>query len=187
MRIRIASLVLFLGFCAISVSAQDKYFTRNGHIYFISRMDFIDLDANNYQVGSILNIQTGEMVVTVLNKSFQFKYALAEEHFNENYMETHKYPKSSFKGFVKEIENVDLSKNGEYEVTVRGDLSMHGITKAVSAKGKITKDGQGITAKASFSILLKDYKMKIPSIVADKVNELIEIEVIFEYKPLPEK
>lgn len=165
-------------------SAQDTlYFTRTGHIYFISATDIIDIDANNRQVGSFLNIRTGEMVFTLLMKSFEFTLPMAEEHFNENYVESEKYPKSTFQGQILQVDEIDLTKPGKYTVDVAGDLSIHGVKKPVQVQGELEVQDGVIRAEAEFSILLKDYKIKVPRIVDDKVAKTIPIRVKMVYKP----
>jgi len=164
--------------------SQDKYITRTGHAYFISHTDIIDIDGDNYQVGSILNIKTGEMIFTVLMKSFQFTLALAEEHFNENYVESHKFPKATFKGKILNIEQIDLTKAGKYSVEVEGDLTIHGETNKIKEKGLLEVKGDKIYATSKFSIALKDYKIGIPKLVADKVAPIIPISINLEYELL---
>ncbi len=91
---------LLLSCIAFSAGAQDIYFTRTGKIEFHSGSSIEDIDGTNNEVSSMLNIKTGDMAFTVLVKSFHFKRALMEEHFNENYMESEKFPKASFKGKI---------------------------------------------------------------------------------------
>lgn len=163
--------------------SQEKYFTRTGHAYFISRTDVIDIDGNNHQVGSIMNIKTGEMVFTVLIKSFEFTLATAEEHFNETYMESDEFPKSKFKGIIQNIESIDLTKDGKHEVTVKGDLTIHGVTKSISVPATLeTKDGK-IIGKSEFTVNIDDYKIKVPKVVEKRVSKIIEIKIDMEYKP----
>ena len=120
----------------ITVDAQ-KYITRNGYTGFFSSTPLEDIKADNNQVACILDASTGNIVFQVLIRSFRFEKALMEEHFNENYLESEKFPKSTFEGKITNISDVDFSKNGIYNVTVNGDLSMHGVTKPVRADGTI--------------------------------------------------
>ena len=105
-----------------------------------------------------------------------------EEDFNENYMESDKYPRSTFKGSIANINKIDFSKVGTWPVNVTGDLTIHGVTKNITASGKIIiKDGK-ISATSSFKILLEDYHIKIPSIVSNKISENIEINIDCNYE-----
>ena len=105
-----------------------------------------------------------------------------EEDFNENYMESDKYPRSTFKGNIANINEIDFSKDGTWQANVNGDLMIHGVTKNITTTGTIIiKDGK-ISATASFKILLKDYHIKIPSIVSNKISENIEIKINCNYE-----
>src|ERR1035437_9699574 len=109
---RLFLLVFFLNI-VIALNAQ-KYMTKNGFIGFYSHTPMEDIKADNNQVVGALDISTGEMVFQALIKSFHFDRALMEEQFNENYMESDKFPKSVFKGKITNLSSVDFSKNGNY-------------------------------------------------------------------------
>jgi len=101
-----------------------------------------------------------------------------QEHFNENYMESNKYPKADFQGTIANINEVTFSKDGIYNIKTVGKLTIHGVTKDAIVPGTLTVKGNTINVKAQFSILLKDYKIEIPSLVSDKVSNdaMITIE-----------
>lgn len=165
-------------------NGQDSlWFTRTGRIYFISHTDIIDIDANNYQVGSFLNVKTGEVAFTLLMKSFEFTLPLAEEHFNENYVESEKYPKATFKGTIISFNPSLLIRDADYPVEAQGDLTIHGVTAKVREKGTLRKTDEEIRLKARFDIRLDTYKIKVPNIVEDRVAQVIPIEVEMLYKP----
>jgi polyisoprenoid-binding protein YceI len=162
---------------------QGKYFTRTGHVSFFSETPIEKIEAHNYQVTSVLNSATGEMEFSILIKSFEFKKALMQEHFNENYMESDKYPKATFKGKIKDFDKINLSKNGVYNIEVDGDMTIHNVTKKETAKGTIeVKNGQ-IIAKSIFSITLKDYNINIPSMAKGKIAETVEVKADMNYQP----
>ena len=158
------------------------YFTKNGSISFFSKTILQNIQADNNEVISILNLQTGALQFSLLNTAFHFPKAKMEEDFNENYMESDKYPRSIFKGSIANIDKIDFSKVGTWPVNVTGDLMIHGVTKNITTSGKIIiKDGK-ISAAASFKILLEDYHIKIPSIVSNKISENIEINIDCNYE-----
>lgn len=168
----------------VLVNAQAVQMTKTGKISFYSRAKSIDkVEAENNEVSSILNPQTGDMVFAVLIKSFHFASALMEEHFNENYLESGKFPKSTFKGKITNLAAVNFAKDGAYPVTVEGDLTMHGVTKTATAPGSVTVKGGKVSATAKFQVKLKDYSISIPSLVADKISEDIDITVDCKYEP----
>ncbi|MCX6302565.1 MAG: YceI family protein, partial [Bacteroidia bacterium] len=146
-----------------------------------------DIKGDNNQVASVLDISTGDMVFQVLIKSFHFDKALLEEHFNENYMESDKFPKSTFKGKITNLALVDFTKNGKYDVTVEGELNIHNVTNKVTEKGTIEVVSGGINASSSFNIVPEDYKINIPGVVSDKIANNLELTVSMKYAPVENK
>ena len=182
-RVKLLLLSLFLFVFCSDIFSQEKYFTRTGHIHFISHTEIIDIEADNYQVGSFINTKTGEIVFIVLMNAFEFKLDLAQEHFNENYVETHKYPKAKFKGKILNIEEIDFSSKKEYDVNVKGIIYIHGKSKEIETTGKIKLEEEKILASAKFQIELKDFEIKIPELVKDKVAPTIPINLDILYEP----
>jgi len=158
--------------------------TKNGYISFFSHTPIEDIKADNNQVAGVLDISTGELVFQALIKSFQFEKALMEEHFNENYMESDKFPKSSFKGKITNLSAVNFSKSGKYEVTVVGDLTIHDVTNKISSKGTLEVFTGGINANSKFNIVPEDYKINIPGVVRDKIARNLEVTVAMKYTPM---
>src|SRR5881409_2466003 len=113
------SILIALLFCNICVA--QTYFTRNGRVTFFSKAPIENIEATNNEASSILDTQKEEVVFIVLIKSFKFKKALMEEHFNENYLESNTFPKANFKGTITNPGAVNFSKDGTYTVTVKGD------------------------------------------------------------------
>ena len=181
-------IVLFLTFTFLffSVNAQ-KFMTRNGYIGFYSHTAVEDIKGDNNQVASVLDISTGEIVFQVLIKSFHFEKALMEEHFNENYMESEKFPKSTFKGKITNLSAVDFSKTGKYDVVVEGDLNIHDVTNKVTAKGSLEVIVGGINANSKFNIVPEDYKITIPGVVRDNIAKNLEVTVAMKYTPVENK
>ncbi len=176
----------FLLSLVLALNAQ-KYMTKNGFIGFYSHTPMEDIKAENNQVVGALDITTGEMVFQALIKSFHFDRALMEEHFNENYMESDKIPKSVFKGKITNLAAVDFTKNGKYEVTVEGDLTIHDVTNKISTKGTIEVVSGGINANSKFNIVPEDYKIAIPGVVREKINKNMEVTIAMKYSPMANK
>lgn len=166
-----------------SVSAQ-KYFTRNGKISFYSDAPIEKIEAHNIQSTSVLDAATGRMEFAVLIKAFQFEKALMQEHFNENYMESSQFPKATFKGEIKDPAQVDFEKDGEYQVIVTGDMTIHGVTKPIEAPGLIKVEGEKITATSEFELIVADYEIKIPAVVRDNIAKTVKVSVELDYQPL---
>ena len=165
-----------------SGSFGQVYYTKNGRISFFSKTPLENISADNNQVISILNIETGLLEFSVLNNAFHFPKAKMEEDFNEDYIESNRYPKSLFKGSITDVGKISSLKDGSYNVNVEGDLTIHGVSKKIGTSAAITiKDGK-LSATSSFKILVKDYNIKIPSVVTNKIAENIEITVSCNYE-----
>jgi hypothetical protein len=167
----------------LSISAQDIQMTRTGRITFHAGTSLEDIDASNNEVSSALNTKTGELVFNVLVKSFHFRRALMEVHFNENYMQSDKYPKAQFTGKVTNIGEVDLSKDGNYNVNAEGDLTIHGITKKLAFPATLTVKGGKLSASSKFKLKVEDFNITIPGVVADKISKDVEVNVDCIYEP----
>lgn len=173
----------FFAMLVLSVSAQ-KYMTKNGFISFFSHTPMEDIKAENNQVAGVIDTSTGEIVFQVLINSFHFERALMEEHFNENYMESEKYPKASFKGKITDLKTVDFKKNGTYDVVVEGDLIIRDVTKKMSVKGTVEVITGGVNANTKFIIAPEDFNIKIPSVVREKIAKTLEVTVAMKYSPI---
>jgi polyisoprenoid-binding protein YceI len=149
---------------------QKKYITRTGHVSFFSDAPLEDITADNHQVTAIQKT-TGEVAYKVPIKSFEFTKALMQEHFNENYMESDKFPEATFSGAIEDLTKVDFTKSGTYKITVKGKLTIHGVTKEVSVPGEVIVDiaGGKVTNKTTFNVVLKDYGIK-----NDKANQIAD-------------
>ena len=175
--------LLFISIILVSVqyASAQKVYTKNGNISFFSKSPLENISADNNQVMSVLNQQNGEMQFSVLIKSFLFKKSLMEEHFNENYLESDKYPKAIFKGNIGDLSKIDFTKDGNYSVNVTGDLTLHGVTKKVSAPGTLLVKGGKVSAESKFPLKLADYNISIPKLVKDNIAEVIDITVSCGY------
>lgn len=163
---------------AFSVSAlAQKVMTKNGRISFYSETAVEKIEASNTQVNSALDITTGDFVFRVLIKGFEFKKALMQEHFNENYMESDKFPNSTFVGKITNITDINFSKDGTYSAKVEGNLSIHGVTKKISEKGTIEVKNGKYNAKAIFKVKPNEYNISIPGAVVANIAESIQVTV----------
>ncbi len=181
--VRIIIFLMLLIPAFTSTQAQ-KYFTRDGNISFFSDAPLEKIEAHNSKATSVLDVATGKMEFAVLIKAFQFEKALMQEHFNENYLESDKYPKSTFKGEITNIKSVDFSKDGEYEVNVKGELTIHGETKAIEAPGKIIVKNGNVTANSSFEVAVADFNISVPAVVRDNIAKIVRIDVSVNYEEL---
>jgi hypothetical protein len=167
----------------ITAFSQSIYMTRSGQISFLSKTPLENIEAVNNEVTSMIDTGKGDLVFAVLTKSFHFDRALMEEHFNENYMESTKFPKATFQGKISNLSAVNFTKDGTYNATIEGDLTIHGIKQPHKTTGTITVSKGKITGVSTFLLKVADYKIEIPSLVADKISPTIEIRVNCIYEP----
>jgi polyisoprenoid-binding protein YceI len=174
---------LVFGFL-FQATAQSKYIDRSGKASFFSSAPMEDIEAHNNQAVSILDIKSGEIVASMLMRSFNFRKALMEEHFNENYIESNKYPKATFKGNVANIQQLDVSKNGKYTMDLTGEITLHGVTQKINVKADAVVDNGTIKAKAVFPLVVKDFEIEVPRLVRDNIAKEVEVTVSFNYQPM---
>ncbi len=170
----------------VSFASAQKYFTKSGTISFDATAAGSpeDIKADNRIVICVIDAATGAIQFKAAMKAFTFERALMQEHFNENYVESDKYPEAKFAGTIANMSSISLGKDGTYPATVKGKLTMHNETKDVETTGKITVAKGKVTATATFSVLLSDYKVNVPSLVSDKVSKTAKITVNCGLEPL---
>lgn len=174
------SLILILIIYCFSCQAQQLLTCQDAHISFFSSTPLEDIEGVSTTGASAINSSSGEILFKVKNTSFQFKKKLMQEHFNENYMESEKYPLSEFKGKIDEP--AKLAENGTHYLNVSGVLHIHGVAKNYHTKAKIVVSNGSVTATCSFDVRTADHKIKIPSIVVKNIAEVMKINVSANYK-----
>lgn len=175
-------IIILLVFATLtsSIQAQKISSTKTGNISFFSNAPLQDIEAKSNQVESKL-ASNGQIVFALLIKDFQFDNQKMEDDFNENYMESTKYPKAFFKGNITNISEIDLSKDGSYPAKVKGDLTIHGVTKEITGDGTIEVKGSKVVARSKFDIAVKDYNIG-GALVGKKIANTIAITVNCEYE-----
>lgn len=157
-----------------------KYVSTGGVITFYSEATLEDIKADNARVTSIFNADNGEVAFSVPINQFQFDKKLMQEHFNDKYMESDKYPTSTFSG---RLENYDGSVGGTQQVRAVGKLTIHGVTKTVDIPGSVETKPDGLVMKSKFRVRLEEYKVKIPKILWQNIAEEVEVTIDLQYKP----
>lgn len=158
---------------------QKIYSCRNVHLSFFSSAPLEDIEAKTDKGVSAINLETGAVYFKVPVNTFQFRKKLMQEHFNENYLETDKYPYAEFKGRL--ANPAALNGNGTYEVTVEGTLSIHGVDKTYREKGTITIQNGQLTSTSKFKVRLVDHKIKIPTLVIKNIAEVVDVTMQATY------
>ena len=163
------------------VHAQQRYFAEKSSISFFSDGVVEDIAAKNEKVTSIFDTN-GDIAYLMSIKDFQFPNKRMQTHFNEKYLESEKFPKSSFQG---KINGFNFSAGGTQHVTATGKLTIHGITKNVEIPGTAeVTNGNRIVFKSKFVVKLSDYNIKIPQIVWQNIAQQVEVTADFNYRPL---
>ena len=180
----IALATLMVGTLLNSACAQSKYIDRRGHASFFSSAPMEDIRAENDQAVSIIDTQSGEIVASMLMRSFNFRKALMEEHFNENYVESDKFPKATFRGKIVNLAEVDFAKDGNYTLDISGEITLHGVTQPLTLKAEAVVRGGTVQAKGVFPLTVKDFNIEVPRLVINNIAEVVEVTVSFNYQPM---
>lgn len=161
---------------------QDRKITKTGQITFEASVpSFEEVKATNEAVSCVLNTKTGEIASLVLVKGFRFKIALMEEHFNENYIESNKYPKATFKGKLSNFDATALDTSPK-KIKLSGTLELHGKSKEINTVAIISKKGNDIEIITDFDVNPDDFNIQIPKIVRQKVAKTVNIKTMFLLK-----
>ena len=178
---KIISVSVFLFLSTTGLLNAQIFISKTSEISFFSESPLENIEAVNKVAKPILNVATGDIQVKIPIIAFKFPKPLMEEHFNENYMESEKFPNTIFKGKINE--KPDLTKDGEYKVTVTGNLEMHGVTKEITIDGTITvKEGQ-LIIQSKFNIHVADYKIKVPSLYVKNIAEDVQVKINATLEP----
>ena len=169
---------LFLALIHPRTAFSQLYSTRAGFVGFYSKTALEDIKAENNQVYAIIDAGKQNLAFQLLLKGFVFPKELMQEHFNENYVESDKYPKATFSGTY--TGNVQLNKDGVYNVTVKGNLSLHNATKAVEVPATIEVKNGHLLGQAEFKVKPEDFNISIPSVVRDKIDKEMTVKVTID-------
>lgn len=162
-------------FFIVNVQAQDVYLSSTGTVSFFSETPVENIDATSNQVVGAVNVKTKSIFFKAKITTFAFKKALMQEHFNENYLESDKFPYSTFNGVINEP--VDFTKDGDYEVTVTGTLNLHGVDQKRSIPGSISVKDGSLILKSEFMVKLADHDITIPTVVTQNIAETVKVTV----------
>jgi len=174
------TLTFFLMCCCFWQSGNAQpLVTRSGYAAFFSETQLEDIKAENRQVHAVIDPAKKTLAFALLIKGFLFEKELMQQHFNENYIESDKYPKSTFTGNY--TGDVDLTRNGTYNIQVTGNLVLHGVTKSITVPATLQVQNQKLTGESRFQLKPSDFNIKIPSLVRDKIAQQIDVFVKTEF------
>ncbi|AXG74067.1 YceI family protein [Flavobacterium arcticum] len=175
MKKRFINCVLLIALLLPTLFYGQKYGTRTGTVKFEASVpSFEEVAGENKSVSAALNTSSGDIAVLALMKGFRFKVALMEEHFNENYVESNKYPKATFKGKIENFDSAKLSETPK-EYTITGEITLHGKTKQITDIAMMSKSGNVITVTGKFNVKPADFDIEVPNVVRKKVAEAVAV------------
>lgn len=175
-------LMLIMLVASFGVFSQGKYIAKNAYISFYSSTPLENILGESNEAVTILDSSNGEIVFQALMTTFHFKRALMEEHFNENYMESTKFPKAKFKGTIEGFKK-EMLTSPVANIKITGVLNVHGVDKTITVTGTIGTEGGKLTATSKFKVTPEEFGITIPSLVRDKIGKEMEITVKATYLP----
>lgn len=177
---RILFIIALMCASTVTLKAQKKLITKTGYTSFFSSAPLEDITAVNKQVVAVLDTKTGNIQVKMLMKSFHFEKALMQEHFNENYIESDKFPKATFDGFIVDFLEIP---EGKSEHKVKGVLNIHGKNKNIEALARFQKLDKNITISGEFNVNVRDFDIDIPEVVINNISQTIQVSVYLSLNP----
>jgi polyisoprenoid-binding protein YceI len=184
MRMIFTSLILFLQLINLQGSELKSsgavYISEKSHVRFFSQAPLENIEATSTKLRAAINLETGMLLFVIPINSFEFEKQLMQNHFNDQYLESDKYPEARFEG---KFTGAPLELNGSKEALFDGLLTIHGETKKISGKALLRKDGSIIHAESIFLVRLEDYKIKIPRMVIKNIAEEVEVTIQVDFIP----
>lgn len=180
----VSTFLLFMGALVLNAQTADTYKTRDGNIYFNPNKNQKNKEyaALSKEATAIFKAASGEVALLVPMKTFHFNNALLEEHFNENYLHTNKYPNASYKGKLVGFDKAMLAKDGEYKMSSEGTVELHGVKQSFKAPVTMLVKGKNVTFNCAFNIKAEDYKIDVPALVKPKLADLTPLTATITFK-----
>lgn len=164
-----------------TLQAQKVFIANGGRVHFFSETPMENIEAVTNSMSSVLNTSNNTIAFTVPMRTFSFDKSLMEEHFNEKYVESELYPKSTFNAKINEAINWD--RDTVADVTATGEFFLHGVTRTITEKGKLTISKGTIGLSVVFNVALRDYKIQVPKLVTKNIAESIRVDLSCSYAP----
>ena len=174
-------LIIALIFCVSKITSHQLYTNKGETIFDGSKESFEPIKATNNSSVSIIDNENGNIAALIYIKDFDFRLGLMQEHFNENYMESNKFPKSTFEGVIQNF-NFKKLENNYTNFIIEGEIEIKGVKKNISTVARIKKTDDGIDLNTSFNIKLSDFKIKIPRLVFKKIDENVVVNLNYSYE-----
>ena len=177
-------LLVLLLTAPLSGYAQSKFMTKAGKVSFFSTSIIEDIEAHNTTAASVVDVGGGQLAFSIAVKEFTFKRTLMQEHFNENYMESEKFPRATFSGRFTGLDLATLTTPGLHTVSVEGDLLLHGVTRHITVQGTMELKSGQLLVFSYFSVAPADYNIEIPLLVRENIAKIVSIRVALSCAPV---
>lgn len=175
-------LTLLLAVFAFGPILAQPLIDREGTASFFSEAPLEDIEALNKEVIGAVDLEKGTLAVSMFIKKFKFDKSLMEEHFNENYLESEKFPKATFKGKIKNFSSLNFVDGGSFEAEAEGELEIHGVSKPLTTKVRFDVSTAAVIASTEFEISIADHDIDIPKLVIKNIAEVVEVKAAFNFK-----
>ncbi len=179
-----ANLMFFTGALMAQSGMAGRYFTRGANISFFSNSPLEKIEASTNSGNCVLDLGSGKLEAAVLINSFNFRKALMQEHFNENYLESAKFPKAVFKGILPNPRELNLGKDGTYKTLLKGEMTIHGVTRSMETEVTFRVGDGKIFAETEFDVTVADYNISIPALMRDNIAKIVRLKVKSELQEL---
>ena len=174
-------LIIALIFYTSKITCQQLYTNKGETVFDGSKESFEPIKAVNNNSVSLIDMNNGRIAALIYIKDFEFRLGLMQEHFNENYMYSSKFPKSTFEGVIQNF-NYDKLENNYTNFIIEGEIEIKGVKKNISTVAIIKKTDEGIDLNTNFKIKLSDYDIKIPRLVFKKIDENVKVSLNYSYE-----
>lgn len=174
--------LLLLVFLWSNMALGQKYLSDQNHVSFFSEAPLENIEAHSYSARSVFDMETGKIAFTVPIRTFEFEKSLMQEHFNEKFMESGKYPRAKFSGVVENYSEAQ----GKQQVEAKGEIEIHGVTKEISVPGEMEINGNQIKVTTEFPLEVADFEIKIPEVVTRNIAKTVDVNLEFIYEPYEE-
>ncbi len=179
---------LFFSYLLVSLLAINRLFaesfiepvytSQKNEVRFYSQAPLEDIEATSTKLRGAMTLESGKLLFVIPLNSFVFEKQLMQKHFNEQYLETDKYPEARFDGYFKES---PIELEGSHEVPFEGLMTLHGVSRQITGKAVLEREGNIIRGKSIIEIKLEDYKIKIPRMVIKNIAEVVEVTINIDF------
>lgn len=166
---------------ALGTTLAQPLLDREGTASFFSEAPLEDIEAINKEVLGAVDLEKGTLAVSMFIKKFDFDKSLMQEHFNENYLESDKFPKATFKGVIKDFANLDFTTGGSFEAKAEGEMEIHGVKKPLTTLVKFSVSPSAVRATTEFEVSVADHDIEIPKLVIKNIAEVVEVKAAFNF------